>query len=113
MIPLLPHMHLLVTILEGLPDMENQNINYNTPGPAIAPTESITHIFGNVAGWMTGIIGSLAVILIIIGGIQYAMALGDQEKIHTAKRTMLYAVIGLIIALLSYGIVAITTKLVQ
>jgi type IV secretory pathway VirB2 component (pilin) len=105
--------HFLVTISGGLPDINNQNINYNPPGSAIQPTESMTSILGHVAGWMTGIIGTIAVILVIIGGIQYAMALGDQEKINTSKRTILYAVVGLIIALLSYVIVPLVAKLFQ
>lgn len=51
------------------------------------------------------IIGAVAVIMVIIGGFQYVTSQGDSSKTTTAKNTILYAVIGLIVALLAYAIV--------
>ncbi len=51
------------------------------------------------------IIGAVAVIMIIIGGIKYTISNGDSSQITSAKNTILYAVIGLIVALLAYAIV--------
>ena len=51
------------------------------------------------------IIGTLSVIMIIIGGIRYTASNGDSSLITSAKNTILYAVIGLIVALLAYAIV--------
>lgn len=53
----------------------------------------------------------LAVIVIIIGGYQYMTAYGDTEKQETARKTLTYAVIGLVIALTAYGIVSIVTSI--
>lgn len=50
-------------------------------------------------------LGIIAVIVIIIGGVLYMTAQGDPAKITTAKKAILYAVIGLIVALLSFAIV--------
>ncbi len=50
------------------------------------------------------VIGAIAVIMIIIGGIRYATSAGDQAQITSAKNTILYSVIGLIIAFMAYGI---------
>lgn len=50
-------------------------------------------------------VGIISVIAIIIGGIYYTMSTGDQGKIKTAKDTILYAVIGLIVAILAFAIV--------
>ena len=50
-------------------------------------------------------LGIIAVIVIIIGGVLYMTAQGDTTKIATAKKAILYAVIGLIVALLSFAIV--------
>ncbi len=50
-------------------------------------------------------LGIIAVIVIIIGGVMYMTAQGDTTKITTAKKAILYAVIGLIVALLSFAIV--------
>lgn len=51
------------------------------------------------------VIGLLAVIVIIIGGIMYVLSAGDQAKTTKAKDTILYAVIGLVVALLAFAIV--------
>lgn len=51
------------------------------------------------------IVGAIAVIMIIIGGITYAVSAGDSGQITKAKNTILYAVIGLIVAFLAFAIV--------
>ena len=50
-------------------------------------------------------IGIVATIAIIIGGIRYTTSNGDANQTKTAKNTIMYAVIGLIVAILSYAIV--------
>ena len=50
-------------------------------------------------------IGIIAVIMIIIGGIRYTTSNGDSSQITGAKNTILYAVVGLIVALLASAIV--------
>lgn len=49
--------------------------------------------------------GIIAVIMIIIGGIRYMTSNGDQADVKAAKDTILYAVIGLIVASGGYAIV--------
>ncbi len=51
------------------------------------------------------ILGAVAVIMIVIGGIRYTISNGDSGAVSNAKNTILYAVIGLIIALMAYAIV--------
>lgn len=51
------------------------------------------------------LIGAVSVIMIIIGGIRYVLSNGDSTQITGAKNTILYAVIGLVVALLAYAIV--------
>lgn len=50
-------------------------------------------------------IGVIAVIMIIIGGIKYATSNGDSSALTSAKNTILYAVVGLVVAILAYAIV--------
>ena len=56
------------------------------------------------------IVGILAVIGIIIGGVQYTISAGDASKTKRAKNTILYSVIGLVVALLSWAIVNFVLK---
>ena len=51
------------------------------------------------------ILGAIAVIMIVVGGIRYTISNGESGAITGAKNTILYAVIGLIVAMLAYSIV--------
>lgn len=51
------------------------------------------------------VLGMVAVLMIVIGGIRYTVSNGDASAIKGAKNTILYSVIGLIVAILSYTIV--------
>jgi type IV secretory pathway VirB2 component (pilin) len=59
------------------------------------------------------LIGAIALIFVIYGGIMIIMSQGDPEKLTKAKRTLLWAVIGIIIVVLSYGIVVTLSKLIK
>jgi ABC-type Fe3+ transport system permease subunit len=58
-----------------------------------------------VVNWILIIVGIICVVFIIFGGIRYATSGGDAEKVKGAKNTLLYAIIGLAIALLAALIV--------
>lgn len=51
------------------------------------------------------VVGALAVIMIIVGGIRYATSGGNAASVTTAKNTILYAIVGLIIAFLAFAAV--------
>lgn len=51
------------------------------------------------------ILGAIAVIMIVIGGIKYTVSNGDSSAVTSAKNTILYAIVGLVVALLAYAIV--------
>jgi hypothetical protein len=73
--------------------------NANSGGVTVQGT------FKNIVDVLLFIIGAVAVIMIIIGGIRYTLSGGDSSAVNSAKNTILYAVIGLIVAFVSYGIV--------
>ncbi len=51
------------------------------------------------------IVGLIAVVIIIVAGLRYVLSQGDEKAVGGAKNAMLYAIIGLVIALLAYAIV--------
>jgi multisubunit Na+/H+ antiporter MnhB subunit len=51
------------------------------------------------------VLGFVAVVVIILGGVQYTTSSGDPAKVKKAKDTILYGIIGLVVALLAYAIV--------
>jgi hypothetical protein len=58
-----------------------------------------------VVNVMLYIIGAISVIMIVYGGIRYTISAGDSTKVTAAKNTIMYAVVGLLVALFAYAIV--------
>jgi Type IV secretion system pilin len=51
------------------------------------------------------ILGMIAVLMIVIGGIRYTTSNGNSTQIKEAKDTILYSIVGLVVAIMSYAIV--------
>lgn len=49
--------------------------------------------------------GALAVLMIVYGGFKYVTSRGESSEVTSAKNTILYAVVGLVVAILAYAIV--------
>ena len=62
-------------------------------------------VFKQITNIVLYIVGVVAVIMLIIGGIKYVVSGGDAKKVTDAKNTVLYAIIGLVIAFLAFAIV--------
>jgi hypothetical protein len=54
--------------------------------------------------------GAIAVIFLIIGGIRYILSAGSSDQIEKAKHTIIYSVVGIIVIIFSYVIVAVLQK---
>src|SRR5258706_10099297 len=61
--------------------------------------------FAGVADALIFLVGAVSVIMIIVGGLRYVISNGDQKAVEGAKNTILYAVIGIVIAIASFAIV--------
>lgn len=49
--------------------------------------------------------GAIAVIMLIVGGIRYATSAGEQSAVSGAKNTIMYAIVGLVVAAVAYTVV--------
>ena len=73
--------------------------------------EQPTSLFGatgtisTVTNVLLYVIGALAVIMIVFGGLRYVISGGNATQITAAKNTILYAVIGLVVAIMAYAII--------
>ncbi len=61
--------------------------------------------FENIMNLILAAVGLIAVIVIIIAGVTISTSSGDAGKVAKGKRTIIYALIGLVIALAAWGIV--------
>jgi hypothetical protein len=64
-----------------------------------------TGIFKIITNTALYIIGAISVLMLIFGGIRYTISGGDSAAVTSAKNTIMYAIIGIIVALLAYAIV--------
>ena len=62
-------------------------------------------IFTIIVNVLLFIIGAISVIMLIIGGIRYTVSAGDGNSVTAAKNTILYAIIGLVVAFLAFAVV--------
>lgn len=67
--------------------------------------KTLGELIATAVDWFLYIVGALAVIMIIYGGFRYITSGGDSSGVTNAKNTILYAIIGLIVAVLAYAIV--------
>lgn len=64
-----------------------------------------TGVFSQISSVLLFIVGAIAVIMIVIGGLRYVVSGGDAALVSAAKNTILYALVGIIIAILAYAAV--------
>lgn len=62
-------------------------------------------IFTTVVNVLLFIIGAISVIMLIWGGIRYTTSAGNASSVTAAKNTIMYAIIGLVVAFLAFAIV--------
>ena len=59
--------------------------------------------FSTITNVLLFVIGAIAVIMIVIGGLRYVISGGDSNQVTAAKNTILYAIVGIIVAILAYA----------
>lgn len=62
-------------------------------------------VFTQITNTVLYIVGIISVVMLIYGGLRYAISGGDSKKVTDAKNTILYAIIGLIVSILAFAIV--------
>ena len=78
-------------------------------GMTASGTSSTPKSLGSILTTVTNILlflmGAISVIMIIVGGIRYATSQGDQTQVQSAKNTILYSIVGIVVAILAYAAV--------
>jgi hypothetical protein len=83
---------------------------------AQAPNSQPDNLFGNGGVFQTiseiliFLVGAVSVIMLIWGGLQYVISAGDSKRVESAKSTILYAIIGIVVAILAYAVVGFVTS---
>lgn len=59
----------------------------------------------NIVNTLLFLVGAISVFMVIFGGILYVTSQGDSGNVTKAKNTILYAIVGLVVAFIAYAIV--------
>lgn len=72
--------------------------------PDGAPDELLT-VFRTISNTLILLVGAIAVIMLVIGGFRYVVSSGNPSAVEGAKNTILYAIIGIVVAILAFAAV--------
>ena len=72
--------------------------------------KSAASILKNIVNILLYITGAVAVIMVVLGGFKYVTSNGDSAQLKSAKDTILYSVVGIILAIAGYAIVNFVIK---
>lgn len=75
------------------------------------PVDNLTDTFLNIAKGFLAIIAIWAVMFVMVGGFRMVMSQGNEEAYGAAKKTVTWAILGLVVALLSFSIIAIVQNI--
>ena len=62
-------------------------------------------VFRTITNVLLFLIGAISVIMLIVGGIRFTTSSGDSSAVQSAKNTIFYAIIGIVVAILAYAVV--------
>lgn len=91
--------------MASVPTSLNQGVNDAQPTGASGNLFGTGGIFTSIANTLIFLVGAISVIMLIIGGLRYVLSSGNASAVEGAKNTILYALIGIIVAALAFAMV--------
>src|SRR5437879_5360974 len=89
----------------AVPTDLNNGINAAQPTGASSNLFGANGIFTSIANTLIFTVGACSVIMLIIGGLRYVLSSGNATAVEGAKNTILYALIGIVVAALAFAMV--------
>lgn len=97
------------------PSISHAQLSFQCPGGGIncSAGTDVNSLIRTVINWILSITLGIAVLFLIIGGFRYMTAQGNEDQAETGKSTVVNALIGIVIIILSYVIVNVVANLVS
>jgi FtsH-binding integral membrane protein len=83
-----------------------------TPGDLPQPSADKTHLMA-AKNLVLNIIGAMALLIIVVSGFRYILSAGDPQKTSRARNGVIYALVGLAIAIVANAIVTLVINKVS
>lgn len=68
-------------------------------------TLSLPLFFHNIANALIMVVGAVSVLMVIVGALKFVVSMGHPKRVESARNTILYAIVGVIVAMCSYAVV--------
>lgn len=98
---LFSHTALAANFDMGLTDGANAAHGVQQPSDLFGQTGT----FRTITNVLLYLVGAISVIMLIVGGLRYVISGGDSTAVQNAKNTILYAIVGIVVAILAYAVV--------
>lgn len=72
-----------------------------SPASVVNPESSLAELILKIASLSMVFVAGVCMVILIFGGITYAMAMGNEDKLQKSKRMIIWSLIGLVVALLA------------
>jgi hypothetical protein len=73
-------------------------------------TSDFSVLVSNFLKWILSVAGALTLLMLITGGVFYITSSGNEQKIETAKKMIIWTILGLMLILASYSIIVVLDK---
>ena len=82
------------------------------PGPIVGSPERISGFITWVMNFITGIILTVAIIMLLFSAFLYMTAGGSDERVARAKNYLIYSIVGIVVAVLAFSVAPFIIALV-
>ncbi len=104
----------LMLVLPAVSYAQLPNLNCSDlQGVNCNQTQTVSGLIKLVINWMLALAGLIAVLFLIVGGFWYITSAGNEEQAEKGKGTVINAIIGIVIIVLSWVIVNVVSRLVS
>jgi len=80
--------------------------------PAIESPQDLIDILDTIARWLMTIVFIIAAIFIVVAAYKFVTSGGDPIQVTSARQAILYALVGVAVALLAWGIVQVVKSII-
>ena len=77
-------------------------LNETSKEAGVSTQRELPEVIGSIIQWVLGIVGIILLVMFVYGGVLYATSAGNEDKLETAKKVMLYAILGIVIIALAF-----------
>ena len=98
------------TVNQGL---NSSGLNQLFGNRGVAGSDDIFELISNIIRLLLLLAGAIAVVFVIIGGYFYVTSAGNEEQAEKGKKTLINAIIGIVVIILSYAIISVISNTVS